>query len=221
MSAQKKVRVWDFPTRLFHWLLVLTVAGLFATGLSGGGWIIWHERFGFFALGLLAFRLLWGVFGGRTARFREFVRGPSAILRYLKTGVSPTHGHNPLGALSVLAMLVALLVQVSTGLIVDDDIANKGPLADKVPNAWVSLATTVHRMNKWVIGGLVALHLLAIAYYTFVKREKLVSAMVTGDKPVSETATEPETRFSKAAAAFIVVVVAAAVYWLIVVFPKN
>lgn len=214
------VRVWDVPTRLFHWLLLVCVGALFATGLTGGGWILWHERIAYFTIGLLLFRLIWGLVGGRTARFADFVRGPSAILRYVKTGASPTLGHNPLGALSVLALLAALLVQGATGLIIDDEIATQGPLAHKVPSAWVSLATTIHRINKWVIGVLVAMHVLAILYYQFVRKERLVRAMISGVKEVDPSQAQPDVERKPIAALVVALVVVAFVYWLVVIYPK-
>jgi cytochrome b len=220
---KRRIRVWDLPTRLFHWLLVLSIAGSFATGLTGGGWIIWHERLGYLALALILFRIGWGFIGARTSRFSDFIRGPGAIIRYLKTGINPTHGHSPLGALAVIALLLAVLVQAMTGLIIDDEIANKGPLADKVPNAWVSLASTIHRMNKWVLGGLIALHLCAIAFYTFVKKDSLVGPMVSGTREVDEPlANQTEDTNSRPVAASIVAIVCVAfVYWLTQVFPKT
>jgi cytochrome b len=216
----KKIRVWDFPTRVFHWTLAFCVVGLFATGLTGGSWIIWHERIGFVTFALILFRLVWGVIGSETSRFTDFLRGPSSILRYLKTGVSPTQGHNPMGGWSVFAMLALLVVQVGTGLIVDDDIANKGPLADKVPSEWVSLATTIHRYGKWTLGGLIALHLCAIAYYTLVKKQKLIGPMVSGDREVEPTQTVPQVRPAGIMPWAVLAVCSAFVYWLVMVFPS-
>jgi cytochrome b len=215
----KKIRVWDLPTRVFHWALVLSVVGLFATGLTGGNWITWHEKFGFATLALVLFRLIWGVIGSETSRFTDFLRGPGAIVRYLKTGFSPTHGHNPLGGLSVLAMLLLLLLQATTGLIVDDDIANKGPLADKVPGAWVALATKVHRLNKYILGAVLILHVCAIVYYTRFKKEKLIGPMISGEREVSAAEIAPQVR-AGFSAWIVLTVCAAFVYWLVIVFPK-
>jgi cytochrome b len=215
----KKIRVWDLPTRVFHWALAICVIGLFATGLTGGNWITWHEKFGFATLALVLFRVIWGVIGSETSRFTDFLRGPRALVTYLKTGVSPTHGHSPLGGLSVLALLGLLLLQATTGLLVDDDIANKGPLADKVPGAWVALATKVHRLNKYVLGAMVVLHLCAIVFYTYKKKQKLVGPMISGEREVNEAETVPQVK--NGIAPWIVLVVCAAfVYWLVIVFPK-
>jgi cytochrome b len=216
----KKIRVWDLPTRVFHWALVLCIVGLFATGLTGGSWIIWHERIAYVAFTLILFRLLWGVFGSETSRFTDFLRGPSAVIGYLKTGRSPTHGHSPIGGWAVFAMLAALVVQICTGLIVDDEIANKGPLADKVPGAWVSLATTIHRYGKYVLGGLIALHLCAIAFYTVVKKQPLIRPMVDGTRDVNAAdATQPRMR--EGVAPWVLLAVCAAfVYWVVQIYPK-
>ncbi len=215
----KKIRVWDFPTRVFHWALAICVTGLFATGLTGGNWIAWHERFGFVVLGLVIFRLIWGFAGSETSRFSNFVRSPRVIFHYLRTGESPTLGHNPLGALSVVALLLVLLLQALTGLVVDDDIANKGPLADKVPSAWVALATTVHRLNKWLLGALVITHLLAIAYYALVKKEQLIKPMISGERDVDSGHAAPQLK-GNTSAWVLALTIAAAVYWLVNIFPK-
>jgi cytochrome b len=217
--VSKKIRVWDLPTRVFHWALAASAIGLFATGLTGGNWIIWHERIGFCVLTLLLFRVIWGVIGSDTSRFGDFLRGPRALITYLKTGVSPTHGHSPLGGLSVVALLALMLLQATTGLMVDDDIANKGPLADKVSSAWVALATKVHRLNKWVLGAMVLLHLCAIIFYTFKKKQKLVGPMVSGEREVHESEIAPQVR--QGFAPWVVLLVCAAfVYWLVNIFPK-
>ena len=96
-----KVRVWDLPTRLFHWSLVVCFVGLVVTGEVAGDAMVWHFRLGYAALSLLAFRLIWGVVGGYWSRFTSFVKGPVTIRNYLRGEALPEHGvgHNPLGAL--------------------------------------------------------------------------------------------------------------------------
>lgn len=179
------VRIWDLPTRLFHWSLVLLVVFSVATAKVGGNWMDWHMRSGYAVLALLVFRLLWGFAGSRYALFAQFVRAPRAVLAYLRAprGVGERHaGHNPLGGWSVLALLAALLVQAATGLFANDEIATEGPLSKLVSGATASLMTKIHLLNQNAIYALVALHLAAIAYYFFAKRENLVVPMVTGDK---------------------------------------
>ncbi len=191
-------RIWDLPTRLFHWLLALCVLGLVVTGNVGGLWMDWHFRFGYAMLSLLIFRVLWGLVGGYWSRFGSFIFGPSALWQYLR-GRSPLlHrvGHSPLAALSVFALLLALLVQVLTGLLSDDEIFHRGPWAAWASYDWIEAASRYHKqVGKFVVMGLVALHLLALVFYKVVKRHALVKAMVTGDKaletdvPVSLDAT--------------------------------
>jgi cytochrome b len=188
-------RVWDLPTRLFHWTLALLVVFSVVTAKVGGNWIDWHMRSGYTILALIVFRVIWGFAGSRYARFADFVRGPSAIAAYLRgmrSASAPAHaGHNPLGALSVLAMLAILLLQAATGLFANDSIANEGPLAKLVSGATSDLATRIHKLNQYAIFVLVALHLAAVAWYAFARRDNLVLPMLTGDKP--GTALPPAT----------------------------
>lgn len=183
---KQPVRVWDLPTRLFHWLLLLGVVGLFITGKVGGNAVEWHMRLGLAVGALLLFRLVWGLVGGRWSRFASFVRGPAALWRYLRGPARPDDwfdvGHNPLGAGSVLAMLLVLAVQVGTGLVSDDEIATTGPLNRFVASATGLAATSWHRSwGQWLIMALVALHVLAIVVYAR-RGQRLVPPMVTGDK---------------------------------------
>lgn len=180
------VRVWDLPTRLFHWLLVLAVVGLVVTGKVGGSLIEWHMRLGLLVGALLVFRLLWGLVGGRWSRFASFLAGPATLLRYLRGPAAPGDrfhvGHNPLGGLSVLAMLTVLAVQVGTGLVSDDEISTTGPLNKFVASATGLAATAWHKQwGQWLIFALVALHVAAIVVYAR-RGERLVPPMVTGDK---------------------------------------
>jgi len=182
------VRVWDAPTRLFHWALAACFVGLIVTSQLGGGAMVWHFRFGYGILSLLLFRLVWGVLGGHWSRFATFLVGPRDVWRYLHGKGLPHHGvgHNPLGALSVVAMLIFLALQVTSGLMSDDEIANAGPLTRFVSSAWVGNATYYHKaIGKYILLALVALHLSAIAYYFFGKKENLVKPMLTGDKTLA------------------------------------
>lgn len=179
------IRVWDLPTRLFHWALVICVVALVITGEVSGGAMVWHFRLGYAVLSLLLFRMVWGFVGGHWSRFTNFVVSPGAVWAYLRGRRNPeqTVGHNPLGALSVLALLSVTLVQVAAGLMSDDEIATAGPLASKVPGAWVSMATYLHtEVTKVILIVLVLLHIAAILWYRFRRGQNLVSPMVTGDK---------------------------------------
>ncbi len=183
------IRIWDLPTRLFHWALVVCVVGLVVTGNIGGNAMSWHFRFGYAVMSLLLFRLVWGLLGGHWSRWAQLPLSPSALKAYLQ-GNSPTAhlaGHNPMGSWSVVAFILVLALQVSTGLISDDEISNMGPLAALAPAEWVNWASSWHRhWGKLSLLGLVLAHVLAIAWYRWKKKQKLVAAMLHGDKSLPE-----------------------------------
>jgi len=189
--------VWDFPTRLFHWLLVIFVIISFVTGKIGGNAMQYHAWSGFTILTLLLFRLVWGFVGSRESRFMTFIRGPSAVVRYATTLLrsDSTHylGHNPLGGWSIIAMIFALLVQAGTGLFANDDIVTQGPLFNWVSKATSDWLTRIHKLNQVLIIALVSIHILALLFYFFYKRENLVKPMITGFKQWSEAEPEPAT----------------------------
>ena len=180
--------VWDLPVRLFHWSIVAFL------GLS---WWSAENNFdrvhfwsGYALLFLLVFRILWGFAGSSTARFANFVRGPAAVSGYLRHGRQSQAGHSPIGALSVLAMLLALIVQIATGLIqLDDEDFIEGPLAGLVGYGTAVLAHDVHEASFNILLGLVALHLLAIGYYYLVRGRSLIRPMVTGRAVLPEGAS--------------------------------
>lgn len=184
------LRIWDLPTRVFHWTLALAVFCLVVTGNVGGDAMVWHMRLGYAVLALMGFRLLWGVLGGHWSRFAHFPLGLPSVLRYLKGAREPRlhWGHNPLGSWAALAMLLALALQAVAGLMVDDEIAYAGPLTGLVSGDAVQLATWYHKqVGKFVVLGLVVLHLLAVAFHSLALRERLVPAMWHGDKSVDQT----------------------------------
>ena len=184
------MKVWDLPTRLFHWLIVL---------LFGLSWwsaetdhMDWHYRSGLAALVLLVFRLLWGLVGGSTARFSQFVRSPMAVLDFLRGPALPIRGgHNPLGGYSVIAMLLALAIQVGTGLFaVDVDGIESGPLSSLVSFDTGRAAAEIHELSFAVLQVLIVLHLLAIVFYRL-RGRRLILPMVTGrDRQLSAGSTE-------------------------------
>ncbi len=181
------VRVWDLPTRLFHWVLALAIAGSVLSAKIGGNAMVWHFRFGYVVFTLLAFRLLWGLIGGRWSRFASFLYSPRTVWRYLRGAPRPGEaldvGHNPLGSLSVFALLAVLAVQVGTGLVADDEIANLGPLNRFVSSATGLAATGWHKQwGQGLILGLVALHVAAIVFYLLRRKINLVWPMLQGDK---------------------------------------
>ena len=212
-----KVRVWDLPTRVFHWALVACVLGLAITGTIGGNAMVWHFRFGYTVLALLLFRIVWGVVGGRWSRFGAFIYAPQSVINYLKGQGKPEHGvgHSPIGAGSVFAMLGFLVAQVGTGLLSDDEIAFAGPLTRFVSNATVSLSTNYHKnIGKWVLLALVLLHIAAIVYYLS-RKHNLVGAMLHGDKElVVQAPSARDDTVSRVAAVLILAVCGGVAYWV-------
>jgi cytochrome b len=182
--------VWDLPVRITHWLLVVCVAGCWATHYAGVEWFEWHRRLGYGALVLVAFRIVWGFVGTRHARFANFLRGPRAIVAYLRSGRETT-GHNPLGALGVVALLGLLGSQAATGLFANDEIMNAGPFYGWIAPESSNRLTSLHRANSDWLLAMIALHVLAVGWYSLVRRRALLHAMLTGRKderlvPVAE-----------------------------------
>lgn len=184
----KKIRVWDLPTRLFHWVLAVLIVVSVVTEKLGGNAMEWHFLSGYAALALIAFRLLWGMVGPRYARFSSFIYGPSDILSYLKGGAGKTKriyaglGHNPLGSLSVFALLGVVLMQAASGLFANDDIASEGPLVKFISKDLSDKMTWFHKeVSANLIYVLVALHIAAIVFY-LARRKNLVKPMITGEQ---------------------------------------
>jgi cytochrome b len=179
-----KTRVWDLPTRLFHWALVVLVVLQYLTGEFDLLDLDWHFRFGYATLALVAFRVLWGFVGSQSARISDFVRGPRAVmlhLRALVSGPGPGRaGHNPLGGWSVLVLLGSVLVQAVSGLFSADDLANEGPLAAHVSERTVDFMTHVHHQNQTILLVLVCLHVVAVLLYLLLRRENLILPMLSG-----------------------------------------
>jgi cytochrome b len=211
------IRVWDLPTRLSHWLIVIFVFISFTTGLIGGNWMSYHLKSGYIILALLIFRLIWGFWGGRYSRFVSFVRGPIAVIQYAKTLVrKDSHrilGHNPMGGWSVLAMLAALFIQAGTGLFANDDIATQGPLYGWVSKATSDWLTGIHIFNKGVILFLIVLHLSAVLFYLLIKHDNLIVSMITGLRPWNEDA--PSSVYKNWQAVLIAALSIMVVYWMV------
>ena len=220
-EALQKVRVWDLPTRLFHWLLALSIVGSIATAKIGGNAMVWHFRLGYLVFTLLAFRLLWGFVGGRWSRFVSFVYAPATLWRYLRGDSPPgAHhdvGHSPLGALSVFGLLAILAAQVGSGLFADDEIASSGPMVRFVSGATSHMLTSWHKnWGQWIVITLAMLHIVAVLVYLWGKRRNLISPMLGGDKmlPASVPATRDGAR-ERVLAAVLVAACGAGVGWLV------
>ncbi len=191
MPAPVTVRVWDLPLRLFHWALALAVIGAVASAQIPGVPADWHPRFGYAVLALLLFRLAWGLFGSRWARFSSWRPTPARIRAYLGGNPHPDDrvGHSPLGTLAVIALLLVLALQVGTGLVSDDEIAFVGPLNHLVSSAAGLAATDWHKhLGKLLVLLLVVVHVGAVLYYLFARRQNLIAPMVHGDKSLDAPA---------------------------------
>jgi cytochrome b len=173
----KRIGVWDLPTRIFHWSLALLVLAAYLT--QEFGLMSWHQRIGLTLLGLIAFRLTWGMVGSTYARFFSFVRGPAAILAYLR-GSWRGVGHNPLGGWSVLALLLLPLAMALSGLFANDDVDFRGLLADRVSVGTSESLTRLHGRLFDALLILIGLHVAAIAAHFWFKRENLVRPLFTG-----------------------------------------
>ena len=179
--------VWDWPLRVFHWSLVLAVAGSFATHYAGMEWFDWHRRCGYAAAVMIGFRLAWGFVGPRYSRFSSFLRGPRAVIEHLRGRQPyPKAGHNPVGAVSVLVFLASLALQAGTGLFANDEIANAGPFYGWVAQETSNRLTGLHDLNSNVLIVLIAMHLVAIAWYDGRRRLGLVRAFWTGRRTEAE-----------------------------------
>ena len=178
--------VWDLPVRIFHWALVLLVISQIVTASIGGNAMQFHAFGGYAILSLVLFRITWGFAGGTHARFRDFVRGPGAVIRYAKSLVrdphAPHRGHNPLGGWSVLLMLVSLLAQATSGLFANDDVMMEGPLTKHVSGRTSEIATAIHDVNAGILLTLIAVHIAAVLFYLLAKKENLIAPMISGRK---------------------------------------
>lgn len=186
-TGQGARKIWDLPVRVIHWGLVLAVTGSWLTRELEGDWFAWHVRCGYAVLLLAATRIVWGFVGTRHARFADFVRGPRAVLRYLREGTDAAGqriaGHNPLGGLMVLALLAMLLVQAALGLFSNDQVMSTGPLFGYVSAGTSDRLTSLHKQLFDVLVAAIALHVAAALFYLWVRRENLILPMITGRKP--------------------------------------
>ena len=200
-AASTHRRVWDWPVRLFHWGLVVSILGAFATNKLGVKYFGYHAFFGYAVIGLVVFRLVWGFVGPRHARFANFVKGPKAVLHYVYAvgrGWKTRHaGHNPAGALMVLLLLALLGAQASFGLFANDEIFNAGPLAGLISKGLSLNLTSLHRKLFYVIAAAALLHVGAVVAHWRLKGENLIAAMITGKKPAHLVEPHEEIRSSR------------------------
>lgn len=218
----KTVLIWDLPLRIFHWSLVSVLGGLWLTSELGTEYIDIHMTLGYVALGLVAFRIVWGILGPKHSRFSSFSPNPKKLLQYAKNfndkSAKPTAGHNPIGALMVFLMLILVGLQATSGLFISDDIFTQGPYFDAVSKSTAKLMNSIHHTTFDIILIAVALHIIAVLFYTFVKKHPIIVAMFTGKKSEDDVDAAEAIPHSKLIAALIIVAaVSFAVYWLVVI----
>ncbi len=221
MSQQQGFAVWDWPLRVFHWALVILIALQWASAEFHWISMEWHYTLGYVILGLIVFRLVWGFVGSTSARFAYFVRGPGVVIDYLRATIKGTAeravSHNPLGALSVLALIGTVLVQVVSGLFLRED-DFYAPLAHLVTKQTRHFAHEVHEVGQQVLLILIGLHIVAIIYYAVFKKDPLVPAMVHGRK---ELPRDPALNFASAGKALVVIALCAAATWAFVRYAPT
>ncbi len=215
----QNIKVWDLPTRLFHWTLVALLITQWLTA-EASSTMDWHVRGGYAVLMLVLFRLIWGFVGSDTARFRDFVRGPGAALEYARSllrGETPHYlGHNPLGAWSIIALLLLLLIQAGTGLFANDDIMTEGPLYAWVSKGTSDWLTTIHKLNFNLLLLVIAVHLSAVLFYLLVKGENLIHPMLSGCKHLPPELAGPAPRIVNPWRGLAALAVAVVAVWLLV-----
>jgi len=221
----KTVKIWDVPVRIFHWSLVTLFIAAYVTNLLGPNYFNYHLWAGYGIIVLVVFRILWGFVGTYHARFFNFVRTPVATTKYalsvLKKKDVHYLGHNPLGAVMVVALLLAILVQAVTGLFSNDEIINLGPLYGYINDELSLKLTSIHRQLFYWIAGAIFLHIAAVLFHVWFKRDNIVKAMFTGKKNTDELAEEKSISSSRIWLAIIIVaIVIAALVWIISGAPE-
>ena len=223
-GAQERVvvPVWDAPVRITHWVLVLLLGGLVATGLAGGPLLEWHMRLGQVMIGVVVFRVLWGFAGSQNARFRTFVRGPRSVVRYARSHLAHAPeihaSHNPAGGWMVVLLLAAVLVQACVGLFTNDGELWAGPLAERVTQSTSDALSWFHRRFWWVIVVLVTVHVLAVIAYLVVLRENPVSPMLRGAKRLPPAIARPDDAAATATRAIALLIAAFALVFGLLTF---
>jgi cytochrome b len=199
--TKSTVRVWDLPTRIFHWSLVFCIAFAwvsyeYAAELKDNA-LLWHRWNGYAILVLIVFRLIWGVVGSSTSRFSAFIRWPWFAFIYaidmLKGKKRNFLGHNPLGTWMIIALVLVVITQGILGLfILDHNGFVAGPLQGLISDSWGKYFGKLHRLGFKLILALASIHIIANSLYGLLKKDPLIRAMVTGVKPVAEYEDEME-----------------------------
>ncbi|WP_286234236.1 cytochrome b/b6 domain-containing protein [Thalassotalea sediminis] len=213
----KQYLIWDLPIRIFHWLLVITISALWYTSEPDNNMIETHIKLGFFALGLIIFRICWGIVGTKHAIFVNFLPTPTRLKHYLK-GKQQTPGHNPMGAFMVVAFLLLIGSQATSGLFINDDIFSSGPYYGVLSGELEKLMNTIHHWGFDLILIASVIHVGAVIYYRVAKGKNLVKPMFTGKKQEGEVNASDSISHSKLwTFVAVVLLVALFVYWLVVI----
>ena len=216
----KKRLIWDLPVRLFHWMLVISIFAAWYTSDGEKGLIDYHLKIGYFILGLIIFRLLWGIFGTTHAKFSQFIPSMQSIKNYLEKVKSnknySTTGHNPLGGLMVVVMLTLLLSQAVSGLFMNDDVFTTGPYYDSVSSSAQKYLAQIHH---YAFDGIIlvsAVHIIAVFYYLFARKINLILPMITGYKANIDETTSDIKSSKLLLALVIILMIIVFLYWLLV-----
>ena len=224
-KARPDVLAWDLPTRLCKWGLVAAIITAWVSSGFDDPNMTVHKGAGYAVLTLIIYRILWGFFGGTTARFSTFLKSPPAVVAYLRAVRSGTDrpylGHNPAGGLMIVGLLLVCSVQVTLGLVSSDGVLASGPFADMVGDAWSSRAAKLHSVWFYVILGLALAHIAVNLFHQFVKRDNLIGAMVTGHKTHAHFADVHNARRGSWLIAFLCLGIAIAAVVALVILPGG
>jgi len=219
----QKHLIWDLPLRLFHWSFAITILAAWYTSEQKGELVELHMQLGYVALGLLIFRILWGIVGPKHARFSQFIPSPKTVIHYIKNLKNNEFkdnnaGHNPLGALMVVLMITLVSLQAISGLFINDDIFSSGPYYGSLSKEFEKVMFFLHHNTFDFMIAAIVLHLAAIAYYWRVKKQNLVLPMITGKKSSQLMSTTDAIPHSKIMLAIIIAIACTAfIYWLVVI----
>ncbi|RZK02031.1 MAG: cytochrome B [Flavobacterium sp.] len=220
------IKVWDLPVRIFHWLLVILFVAAYVTNSLGTNYFTYHLWCGYAVIVLVSFRIIWGLVGTYHARFSNFIRNPLTTIKYALNTLKNTEkhyvGHNPLGAIMVIVLLLTILAQAITGLFTNDEILNLGPLYGYITDELSLKLTSLHRQLFYWILGAVALHIIAVLVHVFFKRDNIIKAMFTGKKLTKDVVDDKSISSSKILLAVIIVIMLALILtWIIVQAPIS
>jgi cytochrome b len=216
----KKYLIWDLPLRLFHWCFAFTVLGCWYTAEQGTDLVEIHMQLGFVTLGLILFRIVWGVIGTTHARFSQFIPLPKDLANYLTSSKynKKTPGHNPLGALMVIFMIVLVMAQAISGLFINDDVFSSGPYYGTLSQDLEKIMFFIHHNVFDFMIAAIILHVFAISYYWLIKKQNLILPMITGKKSAKEVKASDAIAHSKLLLAILLVLLCGFfIYWLVII----